>query len=243
MRNLSLVIEYDGAAYAGWQRQPDRPTVQAALEEAAAAILRERTTVHGAGRTDAGVHARGQVANFRTSSALDPSRIARGLNALLPPDIAVLSCREADPSFHARFDAVARRYSYVISTVPPALDRGRVWHLRAALDPGPMGEAAAAVRGEHDFSSFCRADAAAVNRRCVVTAAGWTGAGGRLTFSITANRFLHGMVRSLVGTMADVGRGHTTIDAFLRMLASADRRDGGPAAPACGLTLEEVLYR
>ena len=174
MRNIKLVIEYDGGAYAGWQRQAGDPTVQAALEDALATLLRAPVTVTGAGRTDAGVHARAQVANFHTASEIDPPRIARGLNALLPRDIAVLACEEAPVSFHARFDAVARRYVYTISSSPTALDRRYVWHVRFALDAGPMREAAESILGTHDFTSFCRTGADVRHHVCTVREAVWT---------------------------------------------------------------------
>ncbi|HLF15306.1 MAG TPA: tRNA pseudouridine(38-40) synthase TruA [Bacteroidota bacterium] len=242
MRNIKLVIEYDGGAYAGWQRQAGDPTVQAAIENSLATLLREPATLIGAGRTDAGVHARGQVANFRTASAMEPPRIARGLNALLPDDIAVLACEEAPESFHARFDAVARRYAYTISTSPTALERRYVWHVKFTLDLDPMRDAAASVLGTHDFTSFCRAGADVRHHVCTVRDAAWSASGARIRFAITADRFLHGMVRALVGSMVDVGRGYRDAGEFRGMLAKENRCEAGPAAPARGLVLEEVYY-
>ncbi len=241
-RNIRAVIEYDGTEYSGWQRQSGDPTVQEAVERALGELLREKVSVNGAGRTDAGVHARGQVANFRTTSPLECGQIARGLNALLKHDIAVLRCDEVSESFHARFSAVARRYTYTISTVPTALDRRRVWHVRYPLDPVPMREAADAIRGRHDFSSFCRAASDVRHHLCEVREASWTEGAGRLTFSITADRFLHGMVRSLVGTMVDVGRGFISAGDFRVVLEGRNRTLAGPAAPPAGLVLEEVCY-
>jgi len=241
-RNIRAVIEYDGTGYSGWQRQAGDPTVQEEFERALQELLREKVTVNGAGRTDAGVHARGQVANFNTTSVLDCGQIERGLNALLKNDIVVLKCDEVPESFHARFSAVGRRYSYTITTVPTALDRGRVWFLRYSLDPGPMREAAVAIRGSHDFTSFCRAGADVRHHICDVRDAAWTEGAAILRFSITADRFLHGMVRTLVGTMVDVGRGFISFADFAAVLQGRNRALAGPAAPPAGLVLEEVYY-
>jgi tRNA pseudouridine38-40 synthase len=242
MRNLKLVIEYDGAAYCGWQRQAGDPTIQATIEDALATLLREKVTIAGAGRTDAGVHARAQVANFTTTSGMDPSKIAAGLNGILPEDIAILGCGDAPESFHARFDAKGRRYSYTISTGPAAIDRRAVWEVGWALDVAAMSEAAASIAGAHDFTSFCRAGADVRHHVCDVRVAGWTPSGRILRFDITADRFLHGMVRALVGSMVDVGRGYTPLPDFLGILARRDRKEAGPAAPPRGLVLEEVFY-
>jgi len=241
-RNIRIVLEYDGAAYSGWQRQEGDPTVQEAVEKAIAGILGEEVTICGAGRTDAGVHARGQVANFRTTTPMECGRIARGLNALLAADIAVVRCDDVPESFHARFDATGRRYGYTITTTPTALDRGRTWYVKYRLEPEPMREAASLLPGRHDFTSFCRAGADVRHHLCDVRAASWETDGARLTFSITADRFLHGMVRALVGTMVDVGRGFITVADFRRVLAGRDRTLAGPAAPPAGLVLEEVYY-
>jgi tRNA pseudouridine38-40 synthase len=242
MRNVKLLVEYDGTAYAGWQRQAGDPTVQAALEDALATLLREPVTLTGAGRTDAGVHARGQVANFRTASAMQTARILRGVNALIPDDIAVISCEDAPDAFHARFDAVARRYVYTISTSPTALDRRTVWHVTWPLDLAAMSDCAASIVGTHDFTSFCRSGSGVRHHVCSVREAAWAVSGPRISFSITADRFLHGMVRALVGTMVDVGRGYRTTADFRGMLTKLDRAEAGPAAPACGLSLESVSY-
>jgi tRNA pseudouridine38-40 synthase len=242
MQTLRLVIEYDGTSYCGWQRQAADPTIQGALEDALATLLREKVAVAGAGRTDAGVHARGQVASFATSSAMEAPRVAAGLNGILPADIAVLSCEAVPETFHARFDAKGRRYSYTISTGPSAIDRRTVWEVGWDLDLAAMSRAASSLAGMHDFTSFCRTGSGVRHHRCDVRTAEWTRSGRLLRFDIAADRFLHGMVRSLVGTMVDVGRGHTPLDAFLGMLERRDRKEAGPAAPPRGLVLEEVFY-
>lgn len=243
MRNLRFLIEYDGTRYSGWQRQAEDPTIQGALEDALRSILREEVSVIGAGRTDAGVHAAGQVANCRTASSMDPGQVLRGVNALLPDDIVVLRSEEVRESFHARFDAVARRYTYSVALAPTALDRHRVWHVRYRLDLPLMAEAAGIILGTHDFTSFCKADSEVSGHNCSVRNAVWEEAGrGRLMFTITADRFLHGMVRALVGTMIDVGRGYSSVDDFRDALLRRHRNAAGPAAPPSGLVLEEVFY-
>jgi tRNA pseudouridine38-40 synthase len=239
-RNIRVVIEYDGSEYCGWQRQEGDPTIQEAVETALRELFREEIPLIGAGRTDAGVHARGQVANFHVRSTLGCGQIARGLNALLDDDIVVLECEEVPGAFHSRFDAVARRYTYTIATLPTALERGRVWYLRYALDPGLMRDAAGSLTGRHDYSSYCRSGSDVRHHVCDVREAVWTATRGRLRFSITADRFLYGMVRSLVGTMVDVGRGFISVPEFRAILDGRDRSLAGPSAPATGLVLEEV---
>ncbi len=242
MRTLKLVIEYDGTRYAGWQRQENALTVQAEVERALATILREPITVHGAGRTDAGVHARGQVASFTTTSDRDPFALVGGLNGLLPNDIVVHSAEDVPESFHARFSATGRRYTYTITTAPSALLRHCSWYLRYKMDPLILDEAAAMLQGEHDFESFCRVHADVEHHRCTVDDARWRREGTLLVFDIRADRFVHGMVRALVGTMVDVARGYNTLEHFRALFETGDRAAAGPAAPPRGLVLEEVTY-
>ena len=235
-RNIRLLVEYDGTAYAGWQRQENGRSIQGEIESAAAQVLRETVNVAGAGRTDAGVHARGQVASFTTSAVLEPSRIARGLTAVLPDDIVIRLAEEAAPGFHARFSAKGRRYSYLITAAPTALLRRYSWHVTHTLDASLLDAAAAAIRGERDFKSFCRAGADVEHHRCTVAEAAWTRDGDLYRFDIRADRFLHGMVRALVGTMVEIARGYRGPDELPAILAA------GAAAPPCGLVLEEVYY-
>ena len=237
-------IEYDGSAFHGWQVQPDRPTVQEAIEGALATALRTRTDVVGSGRTDAGVHARGQVAHFRTDVPVDPLRLLGSLGGLLPKTIAVQAVKEAPEGFHARYDARRRRYHYYASLRPRALERHWRLHLRPAPDFDRMNRAAEALLGQHDFDAFCRTASATRNRICTVERAVWTPEErpGDWRFEIVADRFLHGMVRAIVGTLLDVGRGRRTLESLPDVLASRDRRQAGPAAPAHGLVLEEVGY-
>lgn len=242
MRNIRLVLEYDGTGFAGWQRQADARTVQAEVENALRQLTQLQTGVIGAGRTDAGVHARGQVANFRTESGLQMYEFQNGLNALLPEDVVVLAAEEVPLEFHARYSARAREYSYAITRRPTALLRNRAWFVKYDLTLDAMRWAAASIIGTHSFEAFCKANADVEHHRCTVEAASWSADDHSLRFEIRADRFLHGMVRALVGTMVDVGRGYTPLDRFVKLLESTERSAAGMSAPAAGLTLEHVTY-
>ncbi|MGQ9559283.1 MAG: tRNA pseudouridine(38-40) synthase TruA [Candidatus Oleimicrobiaceae bacterium] len=241
-RNLKLVVEYDGTAFCGWQRQPQVRTVQGEMERVLEQILQHQVGLTAAGRTDVGVHAQGQVVNFFTSRRIQPQRLLLGLNALLPADVRVQEVCEVPESFHARFSAVARVYRYRIATRPRAIGRQYVWYYPRPLDLELMQKAVQPLLGEHDFRSFCRAEAALPHYRCCVQEAEWQQHGDELWFDIRANRFLHSMVRTIVGTMVDVGRGKTQPERVAEMLQARDRRTAGPCAPAHGLCLLRVLY-
>ena len=244
MATLRFLVEYDGSAFAGWQVQAAGRTVQGEIERALAVALRQAVGVVGAGRTDAGVHARGQVAHVVVNDAVDGKRLLASLRGLLAPDIAVRAVEHAPDGFHARFDAVARRYHYHVGTRPSALERHARVALRRAPDWGAMNEAAAHLVGRYDFSAFCRTRSETKNRTCTVTAARWVpdGRPGDWRFEIAADRFLHGMVRAIVGTLLDVGRGRRTVASVADVLAAADRRAAGAAAPPHGLVLHAVSY-
>ncbi len=244
MPTFRLLIEYDGAGFSGWQIQRNGPSIQAVLEEALAVVLRERVPVVGSGRTDAGVHARGQVAHFRTSCSVDPERLQASLNGLLPPSIAIRAVTLVPDDFHARYDARWRRYHYYVATVPCALERHLRWYLRPAPDFERMNRAARDLVGTHDFTTFCRTQAATRNRTCTVYLARWVPdpRPGDWHFELVADRFLHGMVRAIVGTLIEIGRGQCDETAIPELLAARDRRLAGPAAPAHGLVLEAVGY-
>ena len=237
-----MLLEYDGTAFVGWQRQAKGRSVQGDIETILREFLQERVNLIGAGRTDAGVHARGQTANFRTGSLLDLRQIRGALLGLLPEDIALKDIGEVPEDFHARYSAKERTYSYLITLVPSALMRHTSWYVKFPLDVAVMNAASGLIVGTHDFSSFCRAAVATKDRRSTVLKAAWETLPGELRFLITADRFLHGMVRALVGTMVDAGRGAMTVKDFSTVLAGKDRREAGPAAPARGLVLESVLY-
>ena len=239
-----MLVEYDGTDYAGWQRQPDAPSVQAEIERALGVVLREPVGIVGSGRTDAGVHARGQVAHAEVPTGTDPFRLRASLNGLLPPSIRILDADLAPGPFHARFDARRRTYHYHVATGPRALDRTHRVALRHRVDVGAMNREAEALLGRHEFSSFCRTRSETTNRVCRVERALWVREDrlGDWRFEIAADRFLHGMVRAVVGTLLDVGRGHRAAGSVERILAQHDRREAGAAAPAHGLVLHRVEY-
>ena len=242
MRTLKLRIEYDGSNFVGWQIQDNGRSVQGVLEQALSQLLQESIRVVGAGRTDAGVHARGQVAHCGTLNLMDLQRIVRGGNALLPTDVVIYAAEDVPDTFHARYSAIARRYRYSISKTPTALNRNRCWFVGHALDLSLMQDCADMILGDHDFFGFSKAAANVKHHHCRISRAGWTKEEDMMLFDVTSNRFLHGMVRALVGTMVDVGRGHMTKDDFAGILTSKDRNQTGMSAPPQGLVLEEVVY-
>jgi tRNA pseudouridine38-40 synthase len=244
-RNIRLLLEYDGTRYHGWQRQLDLVTIQGVVEAALARLTGEAIALIGSGRTDAGVHARGQVANFRTGSRIPLQAFHQGLNSLLPKDIAVLEAREAEPSFHARKSARSKTYEYRILNRPDRspLNHRYAWRIAPRLDLAAMSRAAAALPGEHDFTAFRASGSDNLNPVRRVLAAAWREEPGRwLVFTVTATGFLRGMVRSLVGTMAEVGRGKAPPSILAELLESPARHLAGPTAPPQGLYLVEVFY-
>jgi tRNA pseudouridine38-40 synthase len=244
-RNIRLLLEYDGTGYHGWQRQLDLPTIQGVLEAAVAQLTQAEVSIIGSGRTDAGVHARGQVANFHTGSPIPLRAFHQGLNSLLPKDIAVLEASEAEPAFHARKSARAKTYEYRILNRHDRspLYRHYGWWLAPRLDLAAMAAAATALTGEHDFTAFRASGSDNLNPVRRVLAAAWREEpGGWLSFTIPATGFLRGMVRSLVGTMAEVGQGKAPPARLAELLASRARHLAGPTAPPQGLYLVEVFY-
>ena len=242
MRTLRLVIEYDGTHFAGWQSQKSDRTVQDALEQALYILLKEPVRLIGAGRTDAGTHALGQVAHFQTEALLPTDRLLRSLNGLLPPDIAVRAADEVPPDFHARYSATRKRYRYRIHQGKAAVNRTQVWTYHSALSLAPMAAAARSLCGERAFGAFCKQDPVPEHLTCHVFDAVWSQRGRELVFEIEANRFLRHMVRILVGTMVEIGRGTRPPEAIADLLASGDRTAAGATAPACGLCLLWVAY-
>ena len=244
MRNLRILIEYDGTDFHGWQRQPGQRTVQGCLEEAVAAMTGETVSIRGAGRTDAGVHADGQVATFALAARIPETGLLRGLNSHLPPDIAILEVREAPPELDARFSARGKVYRYQIwnHLVRSPLHARTSWHVRSVLDMAAMREAARALCGEHDFRAFRAADCERRTTVRVVRRLDLERQGALLIVEVEATAFLKNMVRILVGTLVDLGRGQITADAIDRMLRTGDRKAGGITAPPQGLTLLRVMY-
>lgn len=244
MRRLGLVVEYDGTGYAGWQRQPGTPTVQAALEEALAVLVQAPCRIVGAGRTDAGVHALGQVAHTSAASGLPAARIRDGLNALLPPDIAVSHVSEAADDFHARRDARLRVYRYAVLArpLPSALLRRYAWHIPDPLDVGAMQAAGTVLVGRYDFAAFRVTGTPTVSTVCQVRALRVQARGSLLVVTVAADRFLRQMVRRIVGTLVLVGRGAMSPAAAEALAAGRASHPAGPPAPAHGLFLVRVVY-
>jgi tRNA pseudouridine38-40 synthase len=242
MREIKLVIEYDGTNFVGWQTQQNGRSVQEEITKVLDQVLQEPISLIGAGRTDSGVHARGQVAGFRTKSVLGVGSMHSALNGILPDDIYVRSVEEAPAGFHARYDARERLYRYYIVLTPSAIGRMYHWYVKYDLNVQAMNAIAGQILGDQDFEAFCKHEAEVNHYRCTVNRSEWIPRGDELIYEIRANRFLHGMVRALVGTMVDVGRGYTPVEDFAAILASKDRRKAGMAAPPLGLFLEEVTY-
>jgi tRNA pseudouridine38-40 synthase len=248
MRYLKMTLAYDGTNYAGWQVQVGQATVQAALEAALKKITGENIRAIASGRTDAGVHALGQVVSFRTQAQLSPDVFCRALNGNLPHDIHVWEVLEAPESFHAIRDAVGKRYRYVIQDgpAPDIFARHYAWRIPHALDAEAMHAAAQLLLGTHDFSSFEASGSPRQNSVRTVTdlfvARRWEGVMGRIVIEIAADGFLYNMVRNIVGALYEVGRGEQPVDWISRILAGKDRRVRYPTAPPQGLFLVSVDY-
>jgi tRNA pseudouridine38-40 synthase len=245
MRSLKLLLAYDGTNYVGWQRQTNGVSVQQVLEDAFAPLTDDvAPTIGGASRTDAGVHALGQVASVNVDFELTPRAVQRALNVRLPADIRVLEVEEARPGFHARHSATSKRYRYRIATgqVLSPFDRWFVWHSPEPRDAGLMRQAAQAFLGRHDFASF-QAQGASI-RHTIRTLRRFDvrETPGEIVIDVEGDGFLRHMVRALVGTVADVGAGLRTPDSMQQVLDARDRQAAGQTAPASGLTLMEVSY-
>lgn len=259
-RNLKVILSYDGSEFAGWQVQPELATVQGTLASAIGRLTGEKVLPQGSGRTDAGVHALAQVASFATTSTIPVNNWAKALNDILPASIRILEVSEADANFHARKSARAKTYRYRIyrgAVCPPFLAR-YVWHYPYPLDEEAMIPTAAAVVGEHDFTSFAAVDPERVERvknnykethgevECsnvrTVFSSAWARQDDEFIYTIRGNGFLHHMVRNLVGTFLLVGKGTLTAEDVRRILAKHDRSAAGPTAPAAGLYLVNVEY-
>lgn len=245
LKNFKLTIEYDGSAYHGWQRQASEPTIQEAIEKALMTMTGRQVTLTGSGRTDAGVHAYGQVANFLGDTKLTCENFQKGLNSLLPEDIVITACLEVPETFNARYDVKSKIYHYRIlnRNLPAAIDRQYAWHIPHQLDVSAMHRAYPYIVGTHDFKAFEGSGSPrAHTTRRVIHANLVAQADGYLIFEIEGEGFLKFMVRNIVGTLVDVGRGKITPDDFTRILLSKDRNLAGKTAPAHGLFLMQVKY-
>ena len=258
MRTIKLTIAYDGTRYAGWQAQTSRhqtsdirhqhvekPTIQGTLQDVLRRILQEPVTVVGSGRTDAGVHARAQVAHLKTHSAIATEKLHRAVNGLLPPDITVSRIDDAPETFHAQRQAVSKRYRYTLVTAPAVLpfERPYVHHVRSPLRVARMRRAAQRLRGSHDFRAFRASGSSATTTRRRLSDVQVRQRSGRLVIELEGNGFLYKMVRGIVGTLMEIGRGRLPEEAMTRIMRTKDRRLVGPTAPARGLMLLKVAYR
>ena len=253
LRNIKLIIAYDGTRYAGWQKQKKDPTIQGLLEGAITTMTSAPVTLHGAGRTDAGVHALGMVANFTTAANIPCPGFLKGLNSILSADIRILTATDTGPEFHARRSACAKTYVYNICNTPVQIPTERLYsaHIPGNLDIDAIKDSLACIQGTLDFSSFEASGsrdpektggrgaireilAARINRQETE---------GRIRITLTGNGFLRHMVRNIVGTLIQVGKGTITVQDFTEILAAKDRSCAGPTAPARGLFLKEVHYQ
>ncbi len=247
MARFRLTVEYDGGGFRGWQRQRDGiVTVQGVLESALARLCGHEVCVLGAGRTDSGVHARGQVAHFDTVRPREAWVLLRALNVMTPEGVTVLAVEEVEEAFHARFSAVYREYQYRIlagRSAAPALDRRRVWHHPRSLDVDRMRDAALVLLGTHNFSAFRAAFCQSKDPVRTISRMEVEAVGAEIQLRVGANGFLQHMVRNIVGTLALIGRGDRPPSVMEEILCSQDRTKAGPTVPPWGLYLDRVLYR
>jgi tRNA pseudouridine38-40 synthase len=245
MPRYRLTLEYDGSAYNGFQAQPEQPTVQGAIETAITAFCGQTVRIAAAGRTDTGVHATGQVISFDLDKAWPERTVMNALNAhLVGETVSVLDCAAVDDEFHARFSATGRRYLYrILSRAgPPALDKGKVWHIRKPLDAEAMQAAAQSLVGLHDFTTFRDVNCQSKSAEKTLDVARVTRSGEEVHLVFEARSFLHRQVRSMTGTLAEVGQGRWAVADVAAALAARDRAACGPVAPSAGLYLTGVSY-
>jgi tRNA pseudouridine38-40 synthase len=244
MRTLKLTVAYDGTRFVGWQRQAEGESIQGVLEEALARFEGKPVTVHGAGRTDAGVHALGQVASVQLSCGHDVETLTRALNAQLPADVRVRAIEEAAADFHARFSARAKTYRYQVRSggVASPFDRAYVWHLPERLDVDAMRRAAHALVGRHDFAAFQSIGTQVPDSIRTITGSALRTEGDLLMYEVTADGFLRHMVRAVVGTLVEIGRGWRGPESMAALVANGTRAEAGATAPPHGLFLVRVDY-
>jgi tRNA pseudouridine38-40 synthase len=241
-RNIRLIIEYNGTRFSGWQYQPGLLTIQGEIESAVKKLTSQKVTIIGAGRTDAGVHALGQTANFIITHDLPVSKYRDGLNFYLPAQIRIKQAEEVAPDFHARYDAIWRHYRYRIGFGRSALFGSRRWEIERSLDKMLLDKAAKIILGKHDFATFCAVSSQKGSNQCLVYESRWEWQGPELSYEIIADRFLHNMIRSLVGLMVDLGTRGVTMGKFREVFYSCDHTALRQVAPAQGLYLVAVGY-
>lgn len=242
MANYRLDIEYDGTNMSGWQVQPNARSVQGDIEKVLSLLTKEKIKIIGAGRTDAGVHAYGQVANFHTEGELDIQKLHRSLNAVLSEDIAIKRVSMVPSVFHARYSAKYRQYMYRICAKKTAINRNYQWILSYRVDWEIVQNLLSCLEGEHDFNAFCSSGSDTKNKVCDIQFVSLEQKNGEMVFHIRANRFLYKMVRSVVGTLVDIGRGRLSEDVLQKAISTGNRFLVGNTAPADGLALVEVGY-
>ena len=245
MRNIKLVIEYDGTLFKGWQIQKNDLSVQQIIQETLEKITRHSVTLYGSGRTDAGVHAKAQVANFKTSDAMECKNMRRALNSMLPAGVSVSAIAEVDKDFHARYSVKRKHYRYLIlnSEIPPALERNRVWLVSYKLDIKAMEKGASCLIGKHDFKSFGVNPKYKVNSTVkTIFSLSVVKSGAKIKIDIIGDGFLYKMVRSIVGTLVDIGRGQIKPLDMKRILRAKERCYASKTAPPQGLYLYKVTY-
>ena len=237
-----MIIEYDGTCFHGWQSQKNAIAIQNQVEKSIFELTEEKIRITASGRTDAGVHARGQVANFYLNKKWPLRTLCKGLNAHLPADIVVKDIKDVTSGFNARFDAIKRVYHYYIYLGETAIHRRYCWQIYYKIDKAALFNLSSVVTGVHDFSSFSRLETQTSSKICRVFDSEWSEEQDFLVYRIEANRFLRGMVRTLVGTMIDVARGRFSSEQFEQIFLAQDRKKAGQTAPPQGLFLEKVLY-
>jgi tRNA pseudouridine38-40 synthase len=245
MRNLKLTISYEGTAFAGWQIQPDQRTIQREIELVLSKIEGTAVKIVGSGRTDAGVHALGQVASFQLKNPIPLYNLRKAVNCRLPPAIRILTVEEAPPDFHARHSAIAKIYEYRWwrDEVCPPFERRHIWHHPYPLNEAAMIHAAPLFEGEHDFRSMATNNGGGVLSTVrTIYSSKLERVGPRLIYRVRGSGFLYNMVRNIVGTLIQVGKGRISVDSIESVLAARNRRAAGPTAPAVGLFLIEVEY-
>lgn len=244
MKNIKLLIEFDGTNYAGWQKQPKINTVQQTLEKAIADLTNEKIELIGSSRTDAGVHARGFIANFKTNSSIPSDKFREALNCRLPDDIVILKSDEVPIEFHSRYSSKGKKYSYTILNTyqRSAINRNYMYHIKNNLDINSMKEAAKYFVGNHDFSAFRSTGSSAKTTERIIYESEIIKQGQIIIYNVHGNGFLYNMVRTMVGTLINVGIKKNAPEDIEKIILSKDRSKAGQCVPGCGLCLEKVYY-